>query len=76
MKRGMLKHHYYLQYHLYTLAADLFLKQRLPGYSYEMHFGGVFYIFLRGLDPMDASHGIFRDRPTEETVKGLRRLIG
>ena len=75
MRRVMLKHNYYLQYHLYTLAADLFLEKRLPGYSYETHFGGVFYVFLRGVDLIDASHGIFRDRPTEETVKGLRRLI-
>ena len=73
-QRAMLKHNYYLQYHLYTLAADLFLKQRLPDYSYEKHFGGVFYVFLRGLDPMDPSRGIFRDRPTTETVKSLRKL--
>jgi len=48
----------------------------LPGYSYEKHFGGVFYVFLRGIDPMDSSRGIFRDRPSEETVKSLRKLIG
>jgi exodeoxyribonuclease V beta subunit len=75
MHQAMLKHNYYLQYHLYTLAADLFLERRLPGYSYQTHFGGVFYIFLRGLDPLDPSRGIFRDRPAEETVAGLRRLI-
>ena len=45
MKRAMLEHNYYLQYHLYTLAADLFLEKRLPGYDYQKHFGGVFYIF-------------------------------
>ena len=74
-RKAMLKHNYYLQYHLYTLAVDLFLKQRLPGYSYEKHFGGVFYVFLRGLDPMDPSRGIFRDRPTTETMQSLRKLI-
>jgi len=75
MKRAMLEHNYYLQYHLYTLAADLFLEKRLPGYDYRTHFGGVFYIFLRGIDPKDPSRGIFRDRPTEVTVRNLRTLI-
>jgi exodeoxyribonuclease V beta subunit len=70
----MLEHNYYLQYHLYTLAADLFLERRLPGYSYATHFGGVYYIFLRGIDPKDASRGIFRDRPSAETVRALRGL--
>lgn len=75
MNRAMLEHNYYLQYHLYTLAADLFLEKRLPGYDYETHFGGVFYIFLRGIDPKDPSRGIFRDRPSAETVRDLRKLI-
>ncbi len=75
MQRAMLEHNYYLQYHLYTLAVDLFLQKRLPGYDYETHFGGVYYIFLRGIDPADPSRGIFRDRPAAATVKGLAALI-
>lgn len=75
MRRGMLEHNYFLQYHLYTLAADLFLEKRVPGYSYQTHFGGVFYVFLRGIDPKDPSRGIFRDRPAAKAVKDLRRLI-
>lgn len=75
MRRAMLQHNYYLQYHLYTLAADLFLEKRLPGYDYQTHFGGVFYIFLRGIDSKDSSRGIFRDRPAAQTVVDLRKLI-
>ncbi len=75
MRRAMLQHNYFLQYHLYTLAADLFLERRLPGYSYQTHFGGVFYVFLRGIDPKDPARGIFRDRPAAETVRNLRTLI-
>jgi exodeoxyribonuclease V beta subunit len=75
MRRAMLEHNYFLQYHLYTLAADLFLERRLPGYSYQTHFGGVFYVFLRGIDPKDPARGIFRDRPAAETVRNLRTLI-
>jgi exodeoxyribonuclease V beta subunit len=75
MRRAMLEHNYYLQYHFYTLAADLFLERRLPGYDYQTHFGGIYYIFLRGIDPKDSSRGIFRDRPAAETVRSLRGLI-
>jgi len=75
MQQAMLEHNYYLQYHLYTLAVDLFLEKRLPGYDYQTHFGGVHYIFLRGIDPKDPTRGIFRDRPAVETVRRLRTLI-
>jgi exodeoxyribonuclease V beta subunit len=75
MHRAMLEHNYFLQYHLYTLAVDLFLEKRLPGYDYQTHFGGVYYIFLRGIDPQDPSRGIFRDRPAVETIRSLRGLV-
>lgn len=75
MRKAMLHHNYYLQYHLYTLAADLFLEKRLPSYDYQTHFGGVFYVFLRGIDPKDPTRGIFRDCPSAETVRNLRTLI-
>lgn len=75
MQRAMLEHNYYLQYHLYTLAVDLFLEKRLPGYDYQSHFGGVHYVFLRGIDPKDPTRGIFRERPAVETVRRLRTLI-
>lgn len=75
MRRAMLEHNYYLQYHLYTLAADLFLGRRFPDYDYDTHFGGVYYIFLRGIDPKDPSYGVFRDRLAAKTVRTLRTLI-
>ncbi|MEY2563167.1 MAG: exodeoxyribonuclease beta subunit [Verrucomicrobiota bacterium] len=78
MKRAMLEHNYYLQYHLYTVAVDLYLERRLPGYHYETHFGGVYYLFLRGIDGKDdPSNGVFRDRPAAKTIRSLRTsLIG
>ena len=73
----MLQHSYFLQYHLYAVATDLFLSRRIPDYDYDKHFGGVFYIFLRGVDPKNADRGIFRDRPNVSLVHALRQtLIG
>jgi exodeoxyribonuclease V beta subunit len=71
----MLQRNYYLQYHLYTLAVDLFLRSRVPGYDYDRDFGGVFYVFLRGVEPGRSPQGVFRDRPSARTVAALRQLL-
>ena len=77
MRASMAQHCYHLQYHLYTVAVDLFLKTRVRGYDYARDFGGVFYIFLRGVDPARPERAIFRDKPAPELVRALREtLIG
>jgi exodeoxyribonuclease V beta subunit len=69
---------YFLQYHLYALALHRYLSKRVSGYRYETHFGGVFYVFLRGVDR--GGHpgaGIYMDRPDSATIAALdRALIG
>jgi exodeoxyribonuclease V beta subunit len=70
----MAQHHYTLQYHLYSLATDRFLSARLPGYDYHEHFGGVFYLFIRGVDPARPEQGIYRDKPSFELIQELRKL--
>lgn len=56
--------YYFIQYHLYALALHQYLAFRVPEYRYEDHFGGVYYCFLRGMDPDGRpSGGVFHDRP-------------
>ena len=63
---------YLLQYHLYVVALHQYLKTRLSGYDYKTHFGGVFYIFLRGVNPESGTHtGIYRDRPAKKVIEFL-----
>jgi exodeoxyribonuclease V beta subunit len=73
---AMGEHHYFLQYLLYALSLHRHLKQRLAGYRYEQHFGGVFYLFLRGMAP---SHlpgtGVFFDRPELALIEALDALM-
>ncbi len=78
MEREMEKSFYLLQSNLYVLALHQYLKKRLPDYRYRDHFGGVFYIFLRGVDPKAGDgFGIYGDWPGEELVEALsRNLIG
>ncbi len=68
--------YYFLQYHLYTVALDQYLRLRLPGYAYESDFGGVYYLFIRGMRPEnEADGGIYFDRPHPELIAALRRLL-
>ncbi|MFM5438808.1 exodeoxyribonuclease V subunit beta [Aeromonas enteropelogenes] len=71
LERAMVEHRYDLQYQLYSLALHRLLSLRLPGYDFNQHFGGVFYLFLRGMP----QGGIFHTRPSRELVQGLDRLF-
>jgi exodeoxyribonuclease V beta subunit len=63
---------YILQYHLYAVALHEYLKNRVKDYDYDRHFGGTFYVFLRGVDPaMGPDYGIFRDRPARGLIEAL-----
>jgi ATP-dependent exoDNAse (exonuclease V) beta subunit len=61
---------------LLYVALHRYLTWRLPGYRYERQFGGVFYPFLRGMDPRsdrerDPLNGVFFDRPPVELILAL-----
>ncbi|HEX5661741.1 MAG TPA: exodeoxyribonuclease V subunit beta [Polyangiales bacterium] len=76
LAEAMAHHHYYLQYHLYAVALHRHLAQRLPGYQYEQHFGGVYYLFLRGMAPAHALRtGVYFDRPPRGLIEELDRAL-
>jgi exodeoxyribonuclease V beta subunit len=73
---SMDQHHYFLQYHLYAVALHRYLERRLHGYDYEHHFGGVYYLFLRGMSPrFPRLSGVFHDRPSRDLIVGLSHLL-
>jgi len=73
----MARESYWLQYLIYTLAVHRFLGLRVAGYDYDRHFGGVFYLFVRGIDPTrgDGS-GIFHDKPPRPLIDELGAWLG
>ncbi len=74
--RVMREELYILQYHIYTLALHRYLRMRIHDYDYEKHFGGVFYVFLRGVDrKAGPDFGMFRDRPGWKMIEELERVI-
>lgn len=69
MFEAMSDHHYFLQYYLYLVALHRYLENRLKDYDYNTHFGGVLYLFIRGMHPkFDSQYGVFYDRPAKNSV--------
>ena len=73
--REMAQNFYNLQLSIYAVALHRYLQRRLRGYEYEKHFGGAFYIFLRGTDPGKPDNGIFFTRPPREFVEQLDEVF-
>mgnify|MGYP001825983784 CR=1 FL=1 len=76
LQRAMVEHRYDLQYLIYTLAVHRYLKLRLPGYDYDANFGGVYYLFLRGMDAQyGEQRGVYFERPEKTLIEKLDALF-
>jgi len=76
LNQTMINDFYILQYHLYTLALHQYLRLRLPNYRYETAFGGVFYVFIRGVDPdQNQEYGIYKDFPNPDLINALGEAL-
>jgi exodeoxyribonuclease V beta subunit len=76
LRAAVYERRYDLQYLLYTLALHRYLRRRLPDYDYERHFGGVYYLFLRGMRPETGpTCGVFFDRPAVDVIESLDEVI-
>ncbi|HSO72577.1 MAG TPA: PD-(D/E)XK nuclease family protein, partial [Thermodesulfobacteriota bacterium] len=76
--RAMEDHFYRLQLNLYVLALHRYLKYRVPGYHYGEHFGGAFYLFLRGMNRGEKNgFVVYYESPGEGLIESLSQsLIG
>jgi exodeoxyribonuclease V beta subunit len=76
LREAMFKSYYIVQYLIYTVALDKFLQKNIKNYSYEKHFGGVYYFFLRGINPQAAqNNGIYFDRPDLALLQQLKKVF-
>ena len=74
LKAAMLHHQYDLQYLIYTVALNRYLEQSMENYDYDQHFGGVCYLFLRGMNRSNGS-GVFYDMPPRALIEKLDELV-
>jgi exodeoxyribonuclease V beta subunit len=85
MEINMNHANYHLQYKLYSIALIRWLKQTLAGrFNPAKDFGGVFYFYLRGMEP-GTENGIYHvpaeklgdlDRLEREVAGGQRSEVG
>lgn len=71
---AMAENNYHLQYHIYTVAICKYLALHVPGFCYETHFGGVIYLFVRGMRKGETT-GIFFHQPEKNTIDQLTRYV-
>ncbi len=79
---AMRESEYDLQYLIYSLALHRWLRFRLgAAYDYDAHFGGVRYLFCRGLDaqrdgsPTAGRPGIYASKPARALIDALDALF-
>ena len=80
IRQSVIHSYYQMQYLIYLTAVMRFLKQRLnlPQFGeaeYKKYIGGVYYIYMRGVDPAIPSSGVFFDRPTFEEAQKTAELL-
>jgi exodeoxyribonuclease V beta subunit len=73
---AMREHNYGLQYWLYSVVLHRYLQNRLPDYDYATHFGGVRYLFVRGMLPEVPMSGVYQDKPDCQRINELSALFG
>lgn len=74
-EQSMIEHHYYLQGSLYGLAVHRQAMARDPEYSYERNFGGIFYLFVRGMTPVTPGAGVHFFRPEKSEMDALGHAL-
>ena len=69
IERSMSESDYRRQYQLYLQAARRWLTRvHGPKFSFLERFGGVYYLYVRGLNGRDDSTGVYFHRPTEKDL--------
>jgi exodeoxyribonuclease V beta subunit len=67
--RCMAESDYQRQYQLYLQALSRWLRRAHGGrFDFVRQFGGVYYLFVRGLNGRDESSGVFFHRPTRQDL--------
>lgn len=76
MDLAVAEHRYDIQAAIYAVALHRYLQATVPSYSPAQHFGGVAYLFLRGLDGNTAGQGIWLRQPDAATLQHWDALLG
>jgi len=76
LQQAMAASEYDLQALLYTVAVHRWLRLRLgDAYDFDAHFGGVRYLFCRGLDRVEPARGVVVPRLPRTVVEAVDELL-
>ncbi|EWH11299.1 exodeoxyribonuclease V subunit beta [Catenovulum agarivorans DS-2] len=79
LKLNNQSHYYDLQYLIYSVALHRYLQNRLPTYNYKEHFGGVYYLYLRGMKAAEQSlgdyYGVYYNTIELKVIESLDNLM-
>ncbi|TWX57770.1 exodeoxyribonuclease V subunit beta [Colwellia hornerae] len=77
MKENIEKNHYDLQYLIYALALHRYLSYSLDNYDVEQHFGGTYYLYLRGMtdDEQHKNCGVYYRKIEAQELAALDQLF-
>ena len=69
--------YYDLQYLIYSLALHRYLTANLENYDAEQHFGGIYYLYLRGMSalPEAANAGVYHRKISKDELVALDELF-
>lgn len=77
LREAISKSGYHYQYHIYSVAVFRALKRLLgETFDYNTHFGGCYYVYLRGIQKDEDANGIFFDKPSLDVIQSLDAYFG
>ena len=69
-------HHYDLQYLIYIWVLHNLLSQRIADYDPQIHLGGVYYLYLRGMSPQAPTHsGVYYREINQQDISALHNTF-
>ena len=74
LKQEIESANYDVQYHIYTVALRKYLRTRIPDFDYDRDFGGVAYLFVRGMRS-GSENGVWSVKPKREIIDRLESYL-
>ena len=74
LQQAMTDNNYHLQYMIYAVALKKYLDLRVGDFNYDSHFGGVIYLFIRGLRS-GSDTGVFNFCPTADEIGNFESVF-
>ena len=81
LEQAMQREGYHLQALIYSVAVHRLLQRRLEHYEPNTHWGGVVYLFIRGVRPswhdtQGQATGVYFERPDPQVLNQLSTYLG